>query len=82
MRARLIAGLLVLWSRDALADGPLGAQGTPIKTSKYTFDVFQGPILASSRVTAMAGAYTAIADGTEGITFNAAAPAVRPAYST
>jgi hypothetical protein len=81
-RTTIVAGLVVLWARGARADGPLGAQGTRITTSRYTFDVFTGPVLASARVTAMAGAYTAIADGTEGITFNAAAPAIRPPYST
>jgi hypothetical protein len=66
----------------ALAGGPLGAQGTPIQTSNYTLDLFQGPVLASSRVTGMGGAYAALADGAEGIPFNAAAASQRHPYST
>ncbi len=81
-RAFFVAGLFVLSTHAARAEGPLGAQGARIKTSQYTFDVFTGPILGSSRITAMAGAYTAIAEGTEGISFNAAAPAIRAPYST
>lgn len=68
--------------RSAFAGGPLGAQGTPIQTSNYTLDLFQGPVLASSRVTGMGGAYSALADGAEGIPFNAAAASQRYPYST
>jgi hypothetical protein len=39
-------------------------------------------VLASSRVTALAGAFTAIAEGAEGIPFNPAAASVRMPYST
>ncbi len=76
------AGLLLLSSRPVLAGGPLGAQGAPIQTSNYTLDLFQGPVLASSRVTGMGGAYSALADGAEGIPFNAAAASQRYPYST
>lgn len=83
----LAAGLLlcpaaVALSHSAFAGGPLGAQGSPIQTSNYTLDLFQGPVLASSRVTGMGGAYSALADGAEGIPFNAAAASQRYAYST
>lgn len=79
----LAAGLLLcLASVDARAGGPLGPQGTPIRTSNYTLDLFQGPVLASSRVTGMGGAYSALAEGAEGIPFNAAAASQRYAYST
>jgi len=85
----LAAGLLLClatasWAfpRAAFAGGPLGAQGTPIQTSNYTLDLFQGPVLASSRVTGMGGAYSALADGAEGIPFNAAAASQRYPYST
>jgi hypothetical protein len=66
----------------ARAGGPLGPQGAPIQTSDYTLDLFQGPVLASSRVTAMGGAYSALAEGAEGIPFNAAAASQRYPYST
>jgi hypothetical protein len=80
------AGLLFLCGslaagREARAAGPL-VQGAPISTNDYGVDLFQGPVLASARVTALAGAYTAIAEGSEGIPFNAAAASLRPAYST
>ena len=45
-------------------------------------EIFQGPVIAPIRVTALGGAYTALAEGTEGSAVNAAAPAVRNAYST
>ncbi|MEA2751211.1 MAG: hypothetical protein QOI41_5354 [Myxococcales bacterium] len=85
----LAAGLLLCLAtspvaapRTAHAGGPLGPQGTPIQTSNYTLDLFQGPVLASSRVTGMAGAYSALAEGAEGIPFNAAAASQRYGYST
>ena len=85
----LAAGLLLClataataFPRAAFAGGPLGAQGTPIQTSNYTLDLFQGPVLASSRVTGMGGAYSGLADGAEGIPFNAAAASQRYPYST
>ncbi len=51
-------------------------------TNHYTVDLYQGPILAPIRVTAMGGAYTGYAQGIGGFTANAAAPAVRHSHST
>jgi hypothetical protein len=68
--------------RPARASAPLGPQGTPIETSAYALDLFQGPVLASSRVTAMGGAYAGLAEGPEGIPSNAAAASQRYPYST
>lgn len=76
------AGLVLLCGSAAQAGGPLGPQGSRIQTSEYSVDLFQGPVLASSRITALAGAFTAIAEGTEGIPFNPAAASFRPPYST
>jgi hypothetical protein len=45
-------------------------------------EIFQGPVIAPIRVTGLGGAYTALAEGTEGSAVNAAAPAVRNNYST
>lgn len=73
---------MLLCSAEASAGGPLGPHGSRLQTSRYTVDLFQGPVLASSRITALAGAYTAIAEGTEGIAFNPAAASFRPPYST
>lgn len=83
-----VAGLLLFVAqalaapRRAYADGPLGPQGGPIETSDYALDIFQGPVLASSRVTAMGGAYAGLAEGAEGIPSNAAAASQRYPYST
>ncbi len=65
----------------ALASGPLGANGQPIATSHYGIDLFQGPIYAGSRVTALGGAYVAVAWDVDGMLQNPAAPAVRPFFS-
>ncbi len=77
------AGLaLALVATEARAAGPLPAQGQPITTSAFTVDLFQGPVLASSRLTALAGASSPLAEGVEANGSNAAAPAVRPPWST
>jgi hypothetical protein len=72
---------MALGASEARAAGPLGAQGAPITTSNYTLDLFEGPVLSSGRVTGLAGAFSAIAEGVEGMTACAAAPAVRDAFS-
>lgn len=68
----------------ALGTGSAAAQtppAPPIKTNQYAIDLYQGPVLASSRVTGLAGAFVAMADGVDGDTQNPAAPAVRVPYS-
>src|SRR5689334_16632403 len=62
----------------AHAGGPLGEQGTRLATSSYGVDLFQGPVLGTSRVTGLGGAFTAIAEGTEGLAWNPAAASWRP----
>lgn len=59
----------------------LAAQGRPIRTNDYVIDNYQGPVLASTRVIGLSGAYVAVAEFVEGNTQNAAAPAVRPEFS-
>lgn len=66
----------------ARADGPLGPEGSPISTSSYAIDLFQGPVLASSRITGLGGAYAPLGEGADGFSFNAASPALRPSWST
>jgi hypothetical protein len=78
----IAAGLVLLCGGEAKAGGPLGPQGSRIQTSQYSVDLFQGPVLATTRITALGGAYTAIAEGTEGIPFNPASASQRPPYST
>ena len=80
--ALFAAGVVLVCGREAAAGGPLGPQGSRIQTSQYTVDLFQGPVLATTRITALGGAYTAIAEGTEGIPFNPASASLRPPFST
>jgi len=48
----------------------------------YAVDLFQGVILAPTRVTSMGGAYAGYAEGISGFVSNAAAPAVREPFSS
>jgi hypothetical protein len=63
------------------AGAELPADGEPIRTNRYSIDLYQGPVLASTRVTGLAGAFVAIAEGVDGNTQNPASPAVRSPYS-
>ncbi|HSC89548.1 MAG TPA: hypothetical protein VLC09_19835 [Polyangiaceae bacterium] len=63
-----------------LARAQLGPDGAPITTNDYAIDTYQGPVLASTRVIGLAGAYVAVGEFVEGNTQNPAAPAVRPDY--
>jgi hypothetical protein len=76
-----IAAAALLLPQVSLAAGPLGDNGDPIRTSDYKVDLVQTPIVGSSRLTGIAGAYVAIAEGTDGNTQTPVAPAVRTAYS-
>lgn len=69
----------LLW--PALAWAQLGEHDSPIQTNAYSVDLYQGPVLASTRVIGLAGAYVAVAEFVEGNTQNPAAPAVRSDYS-
>ena len=60
---------------------PTTSKRPPICRNDYAIDLYQGPVLAPLMVTGLGGAYAAIADGVEGLGQNAAASAVRPAYS-
>lgn len=68
-------------SVSARAAGPLPADGEVILTSDYRIDMYQGPILGSSRSTGLAGSTAALAEGVDGMPVNAAAPAVRSPWS-
>lgn len=63
------------------ARAQLPADGQPIVTNRYGIDLFQGPVLASTRVIGLAGAFVALSEGVEGGTQNPAAPAVRVPWS-
>ena len=79
---RALVFATVLLTNAAHAQSRLGGQGSTIQTSNYSVDLFQGPVLATARITGLGGAYVAIAEGTEGIAFNPAAVSLRPVYST
>jgi hypothetical protein len=68
----------VLAATPALAQPPAPA---PLRTNDYAIDLYQGPVLASSRVVGLAGAFVAMADGIDGDTQNPASPAVRVPFS-
>ena len=80
-RASAVAVALAVGLASAPAGAQLGANGTPIRTSNYKVDLTQGPVLAGTRVTGLAGAYVAIAEGVDGMLQTPVTPAVRPSYS-
>ncbi|MDX2054600.1 MAG: hypothetical protein SFV15_19520 [Polyangiaceae bacterium] len=59
----------------------LPGNGERIETNSYAVDLFQGPVVESSRAMGLGGAYTALAQGVDGIGQNPAAPAARPVWS-
>ncbi|MBM4353291.1 MAG: hypothetical protein FJ109_05750 [Deltaproteobacteria bacterium] len=63
----------------AVCAGPLHAQEG---TEGTVVDVFRGPVISSSRVLGMGGAYTGVAEGTQGGLLNTASLASRYAWST
>lgn len=73
---------LALVTGAARAAGPLGPNGSPITTSNYQIDLFQGPVLTSNRVIGMGGAFAGVAEGLDGFYSNPASGAVRVPWST
>lgn len=71
----------ILWSSHAQSAGPLGSNGSPIGTSNYRLEIAQGPVLSSARIVGLAGAYSALGEGADGLYSNAASPAVRSLWS-
>lgn len=65
----------------ALAAAPAHAGIDPAAGAPYNIDVFFGPVFGSTRIIGLGGAYTAIAEGAEGILYNPAAVANRYRYS-
>ena len=65
----------------AIARPARGQEAPPIQDNRYSLELFQGPLLAPGRIVGLAGATTANAQSLEGVYNNAAAPAVREAYS-
>jgi len=77
---RALFALAALALVPAVAHAQL-SDGRPIQTNHYSIDLYQGPVLASTRVIGLAGAFVAIGEGVEGDTQNPAAPAVRVPWS-
>jgi hypothetical protein len=80
-RATSAVVALLTVSLSARASAQLPADGQLIRNNGYGIDLFQGPVLASTRVIGLAGAYVAIGEGIEGDTQNPAAPAMRVPWS-
>ncbi len=57
------------------------AQAPPLADGDYRIDLYGGPVLGSTRVVGLAGAYAALAEKTVGLPFNAASAANRTTYS-
>jgi hypothetical protein len=72
---------MIAFALSTTARAQLPVDGQPIKTNHYSIDLYQGPVLASTRVIGLAGAFVAIGEGVEGDTQNPAAPAVRVPWS-
>ena len=81
MNGAAVAAMALGLARTSHADGPLGSNGQRIRTSDYAIDLVQGPVNAGSRVTALGGAYVAVAWDVDGMLQNPVAPAVRPFFS-
>lgn len=77
----LAAIACALAPRVAGAAGPLGPNGTRIRTSDYAIDLTGGPLLLGTRALGLGGAYVAIAEGIDGNLQNPASPAVRATWS-
>ena len=81
LRARILAASLIvtasLAARRAAADCVSGQK----VTTDCGLDLVTGPVLGSSRVVALGGAYQGLAEGIDGYTQNAASPAVREPWS-
>jgi hypothetical protein len=58
-----------------------GAEPPPLTESDFNIDLFQGPVIGSTRVIGLGGAYAAVSEGAVGIPFNPAAVAHRPYHS-
>ncbi|HMR80517.1 MAG TPA: hypothetical protein PKD61_35655, partial [Polyangiaceae bacterium] len=66
---------LMLAQQEARATGPLGDNGSRIRTSAYAIDLAAGPPVLGTRALGLGGAYVSIAEGTDGNSQNPAAPA-------
>lgn len=73
--------MLLACALPAASAAALGSEGEPITEPDFSIDLTQGAVLSTSRVTGLAGAATALAEGVEGGLSNPAAVAARSAGS-
>lgn len=57
------------------------SEASALCRNNFAIDLYQGPVLAPSRVLALGGAYAAMASGVDGLGQNTASAAVRTPYS-
>lgn len=79
MKRLAIALSALLFARTSNAQCVQGARDDALRSCRL--HVVTGPVLAPSRVLGLGGAYQGIAEGLPGFAVNAAAPAVRSAWS-
>ncbi len=77
--ARVAAALAALGALGPLGVRTAGAQG--FANNDFALEVHEGSVHSSTRTVGLAGAYTAIAEGIEGLYYNPAAVANRPTYA-
>jgi hypothetical protein len=65
------------WLLAASWSVPLPSAAEPLPSSDFQIDLFQGPLLAPLRVTALGGAYAGYGEDLAGMVSNAASPSVR-----
>ncbi|MBW2731611.1 MAG: hypothetical protein JRH20_04410 [Deltaproteobacteria bacterium] len=69
----------LLWALMTLPSSPARAQ--PLQDDNYSIDLHRGPVMGSTRIIGLGGAYSAVAEGTEGIPFNPASVVNRAYFS-
>jgi len=74
-------GLIALGSPARSRAQDLPPERDPIESSRYSIDLYEGPVLSGTRMSGLAGSYVAIAEDTDGSFQNPASPALRSAHS-
>lgn len=74
-RALAMASLVLLWA------GTLEASDPPITDSDYKVEQYHGPVIGSTRVIGLSGAYVSLAEEAVGIPWNTCSVANRTSYS-
>jgi hypothetical protein len=74
-------GIITLLVLAVLCSGAARAQLSSLADDQYRIDLFEGPILGSTRVVSLGGAFAGLAEQSVGIPFNPASVAHRTHYS-